>query len=359
MSTTMVSVKLAYIYENVDRHGNVRVYFWRGRGHPYVRLREPVGSAAFMARYEELRNATAAIPPGRPAITHGTWRWVGTQYLASVAFKRLDPVTQARRRAILERTYDEPVFPGSAETFADFPLSRMTTKALRVLRDRRPTPDSANNTVKVVRAVLKWAINEEHITANPARDLEMLSTPGEGFHCWTVEEIEKFEARHPVGSKARLALALLLYTGARRSDVVQLGRQHMKDGWITFRPHKGRTRHPVIIEIPILAELQEVIDATPMVGSMTFLVTQHGKPFTSNGFGNWFKDRCREAGLPHCSAHGLRKAGATRAAENGATPHALMSIFGWSSVKMAETYTRAVRRKKLASDSMPLLRTKS
>jgi hypothetical protein len=52
-------------------------------------------------------------------------------------------------------------------------------------------------------------------------------------------------------------------------------------------------------------------------GDLTFLVTKHGKPFTANGFGNWFRDRCDEARLPQCSAHGLRKAGATIAAENG------------------------------------------
>jgi integrase len=47
-------------------------------------------------------------------------------------------------------------------------------------------------------------------------------------------------------------------------------------------------------------------------------VTQYGRAFTVAGFGNRFRDRCHEAGLPHCTAHGLRKAGATIAAENGA-----------------------------------------
>jgi hypothetical protein len=33
---------------------------------------------------------------------------------------------------------------------------------------------------------------------------------------------------------------------------------------------------------------------------------------------------------------GLRKAGATVAAENGATPHQLMAIFGWNTLAQAE-----------------------
>jgi hypothetical protein len=53
--------------------------------------------------------------------------------------------------------------------------------------------------------------------------------PG-GFHSWTREEVEQFEARHLIGTKARLAMALLLYTGQRRSDVVLFGRQHVRDG---------------------------------------------------------------------------------------------------------------------------------
>ena len=44
------------------------------------------------------------------------------------------------------------------------------------------------------------------------------------------------------------------------------------------------------------------------------------------------------------------------AAENGATEHQLMSIFGWQTIKEAERYTKAARRKKMAGDAMPLLR---
>jgi len=44
------------------------------------------------------------------------------------------------------------------------------------------------------------------------------------------------------------------------------------------------------------------------------------------------------------------------AAENGATEHQLMAIFGWRTSKEAERYTKAARRKKMAGDAMPLLR---
>jgi integrase len=161
-----------------------------------------------------------------------------------------------------------------------------------------------------------------------------------------------FDGRIGHGSKARLALALLLYTGTRRSDVVQLGRQHLRDGWIKFRVYKNHTRKHVEVEVPVIPELQKVIDDTPGKGDLTFLVSVHGRPWANgDSFGNRFRDWCMAAGLPHCSSPGLKKAGATIAAEN-ATESQLMAIYGWSDLKMAALYTRKANRKRLARDAM-------
>jgi integrase len=168
-----------------------------------------------------------------------------------------------------------------------------------------------------IRRLFLWAIEHDLVEENPARDVRRLTHTSAGHHSWTMEEVEQFEVRHPVGSKARLALGLLLYTGARRSDVVLLGRQHVKGGWIKFIAQKNQRRRPVTVELPMPPALVSIIDAT-VTGTLTFLVTEYGRPFTAAGFGGWFRTRCDEAELPHCSAHSLRKAGAARAAENGA-----------------------------------------
>jgi integrase len=249
----------------------------------------------------------------------------------------------------------EPIAPGKSETFADFPIRRMTPKAIRVLRDRKAhLIEAGNGRLKAIRQVYAWASERDLVSTNPAREVAYLRSNSEGLHSWTVEEVELFEARHPIGSKARLALALLMYTGLRRSDLVKLGRQHVRDGWITIAVQKNRRRKPISIELPIIAVLQNVIAASP-TGDLTYLMTEFGRPFTANGFGNWFRRRCNEASLPQCSAHGLRKAGAARAAENGATTHELMAIFGWPTVKEAERYTRAAERKRLAGGATRLL----
>jgi integrase len=231
----------------------------------------------------------------------------------------------------------------------------MPTSKVRTLKDRKAsTPEAANARLKALRQIFVFGVNSDLVERNPARDVPYIRTGSQGFHTWTIEEVQQYEARHPVGTKARLALGLLLFTGQRRSDVVRFGRPHVKEGWLTFTQAKNQNRKPVTLSIPVLPELQAVLDATPST-NMTFLVTEFGRPFTSNGFGNRFRKWCDEAELLHVSAHGLRKAGAVIAAENGATERQLMAIFGWTTMKEAARYTRAARQKVLAASAMPLL----
>jgi integrase len=284
------------------------------------------------------------------------------RYFAECAdYLRLGGRTKRVCRGILEATFDEPIAPGSVKFFREFPLSRMTAEAVEVLRDRKLAfPEGANSRVKALRAVFKWAVRKKGhdgkplISQNPARDVAYLkSNNPSGFHTWTLDEVWRFEQQHVVGTKARLALALLLFTGQRRSDITRLGRQHIRDGKIFLTQFKGRNRKPKRLVLPILPTLQRIIDESP-TGEMTFLVNDYGRPFTDAGFGNWFHDRCVEAGIPG-RAHGLRKAGATIAANNGATAHQLMAIFGWDTLKMAEAYTRAADQERLAESAMHML----
>jgi len=167
--------------------------------------------------------------------------------------------------------------------------------------------------MKAIRAVFKWGVRKKGsdgkplAPGNPARDVPYLkSNNPSGYHTWSLDEVHQFEERHPIGTKARLALALFLCTGQRRSDITRLGRQHVRSGKLTFTQYKGRNRKPKRLTLPILPALQRIIDASPC-GEMTFLVNDLGRPFTDAGFGNWFRDRCVEASVPG-RAHGLRKA---------------------------------------------------
>lgn len=339
-------LKLRYLVEDVDRHGNVRLYV-RRPGKPKIRLRETPGTREFMEAYwaalnDNVVSTTSAISKKQP-LSKSSFQWLCAQYYGSAEFKALTVRTQYVRQLILDRICAKD---------GDKPYVLMQMRHVRKRRDElAATPESANAVVKALRRLFNFAIEYELAERNPAKDVPYLKSGSEGFHSWTIEEVNEFEECHPVGTKARLALAILLYTGQRRSDVVRLGPQHVKKGWLTLTQAKNRDRKPVTLSLPILPELRAVIDATP-IGNLAFLVTQFGKPFTANGFGNWFRKRCNEAGLPHCSAHGLRKAGAAIAAENGATERQLMAIFGWTTMKEAERYTRAARQKVLAASGI-------
>jgi integrase len=174
-----------------------------------------------------------------------------------------------------------------------------------------------------------------------------------GHTPWTNEDIE--QARHPTGTQARLAMAILLNTAGRREDAVRLGPQHCRYGRIRFTQAKNEHCNPVQVDIPIHPDLARVIEVTPS-GHLTFLVTAFSKPFSAAGFGNKFRTWCEEAGLPKLTAHGLRKAAATRLAEAGASPHEIMAVTGHQSLEEVERYTRAARRPQLADSGMDKLK---
>ena len=260
----MFVVKRRYVYEDVDRHGNVRVYFRRGNKGAKFRCREKLGTEAFDLTYHawlKRREAGDLRPAPARAPAPSTFRWLGLQYSNSVPFKQLDPGTQHVTRLILEKMFLEPIYPGAEELFADCPLSHFTTKAVRTLRDRvADRPEAANGRVRRLRSLFKWAINNGigDIASNPAREVTLLSAKrAGGFPAWTGDDVKRFEDRHAIGTKARLAFAILKHTGVRRSDLVTLGRQHVRDGWLRFRPFKGRNRSPLIRELKVLPELQQ------------------------------------------------------------------------------------------------------
>ena len=235
--------------EDTDRHGNVRVYY-RAQGMKKVRLRGVPWTPEFMAAYAEAQgnNATST----KAAIGAGTWRWLCVKYFSECPdFKRLDPRTRHVRRLILESTFNEPIAPGSSRYFRDMPLAKMTTDAVEVLRDRKLAfPEAANSRVKAIRQVFKFGVRKKVAPFNPARDVPYIRTGSSGYHTWTIEEVHQFEKHHPIGSKARLALALLAFTGQRRSDIVRLGKQHVVAAKLTFTQYKGRNRKPKKLTLP-------------------------------------------------------------------------------------------------------------
>lgn len=346
----MATFHLKFVVSDIDRYGTVRHYF-RQKGKPKIRLPAMPGSQEFMAAYQ-------AALEGRPLPTKrklrpqvgraapGTFHALVQAYYASAEWKRLDRGTKDWRRRILDEI---------AAVKGDAPVALMEPRHVRQMRDAKAeTPAAANNLVKALRALFGWAIEAEKANRNPAKDVKLIRYVSKGFHSWTLEEVKQFEDRYPVGTPARLALALLLYTTGRREDVVRLGPEHIRNGRLKYTQAKNEHRNPVYMDIPVHPDLAAIIAATPS-GQPTFLVTSWNRPFSAAGFGNKFREWCDGAGLPHCSAHGLRKATAARLAEKGATAHEIMAITGHKTLTEAERYTRAARQAGLADSAMSKL----
>jgi integrase len=322
-----------------DRHGKARVRF-RRRGFTCYIPGIP-WSPSFMEAYGKTLEGVKAQSTdiGVERTIPGSLDALCVSYYRSPDFHRLQASTQAVRRNVIERFRNEHGKKPIAS------LGRMHIKQL--IAAKSDTPHAANNLLKILRVLLAHAVDIDMIASNPAIDVERYASKGEGIHTWTEREVAQFETHHPIGSKARLALALMLYTAARRSDAVRLGWQHLQTDTIAFRQHKT----DAALVIPIHPELAEVLTATPR-DNLTFLVTELGKPFTAAGFGNWFRDRCDEAGLPQCSAHGLRKCAATRLADAGCSLHQVMAITGHRSMSEVARYTKAADQARLAREAM-------
>ena len=216
-----------------------------------------------------------------------------------------------------------------------------------IIGAKAATPEAANNLLKVLRVILSYAVSVGMIASNPATGVRKYRSRSEGFHSWSEDEIAQFEKRHEMGARARLAFALLLYTAQRRSDVIRMGWQHVQSDVIAVRQEKTGTA----LMIPLHPDLKLALASVPRT-NMTFLMTEKGAPFTPAGFGNWFRDQCNAAGLPQCSAHGLRKAEATRLANVGCSTDQIKAITGHRSLAEVAHYTRAADQQRLARQAL-------
>jgi integrase len=338
-----------YVQGFFDRHGKARFYFRRA-GFKAVALPGLPWSPDFMAAYE-VALAGQPAPIASERVKAGTIRALAVSYYNSIGFRSMKVSTQSVYRNILDRFCTEKDKDGHehGDKRAATLQREHIVKLMAALANK---PDGANGLRKVLRAMMKHAVEIGLRADDPTRDVKALRSKSKlGFHRWTEAEIAQFEVRHPIGTKARLALALGLYTGQARQDVVAMGPQHVRDEVLTWIRGKTERTTGTELAIPIHPTLRAIIDATPS-GHLTFLVTEFGRPFAVAGFGNWFREQCDMANLHHCSFHGLRKSASVRLAEAGCTPHEIAAITGHASLKEIVRYTNTVDRKRLARAAM-------
>lgn len=336
-----------WVSEYRDRHGKPR-YRFRRKGYATYHFAALPGTAAFMAEYRDCCDGKTAtrIEPGRDRPIPGSIDDLCARYYRSPAWLGIPSESTKRTyRGVIERFRAK---------HGDKPVRRIKVNHLdAIFGSMAQTPAAANNLRKLIKRLFRYAVKIDMIKTDPAILTDRFKAKSTGFHTWTESEIAQFEAYHPPGTKAGLAMALLLYTGQRRSDVIVMGRQHIQDGRLRIRQLKTGKN----LKIPIHSKLRQAIDAMPP-GQMTFLETAYGKPFSAAGFGNWFRDRCNEAGLPHCTSHGLRKAMSRRIAEGGLSHSVGKSITGHDTDQEYSNYAAAADQSALADIAMANLETR-
>jgi integrase len=315
-------------------------HYFRRKGMPVIPLPGVVGSAEFMQAYQD---ALGAAPKSKPLDANkrnkpGSIGAALAEYYGSQSFRSLTGGTPAQRRSILERF---------REQHGHLTLATLPKEFLVALLDMM-APNPARLSLRALRHFLRWAEDRRLIRQDPTLGIRIRPPKSDGHHTWTESEIAQYESTHPVGSKARLALALGLYTAQRRSDVIRIGRQHIRDGVLIVRQQKTGTA----LTIPVHTELARIIDETP-IGHLTLLTTRFGRSYRDNNFSDQFRAWCGDAGLPqHCVFHGLRKAAARRLAEAGCTAHEIAAMTGHKSLREVEHYTRAADQARLAKAAM-------
>ena len=360
----------------------------------------------FTSEYQRLMasvaNNTLSLPIKAAHARHLDYSGAGSigtlalAYFKSDAFTRLGRRTAHMRRLFIETClqtlHPEPMADGKPAEFRMWHIDDVSKDTARDLRSALKYERTANGRplkkggdldnwrdvrMWAMRAMFAWAVDKPYrwsegksqrrVNGNPFQRLGDLCQDKNGHRTWEQDDFDTMMAflTREQRWEDRLALALMRYTLVRRSDVVRLGKDFIKNLaarganapalYLRFKEWKGSTskterRQNKERTIPILPELQQIIDTTP--GAMErrwFLPSREGDShLTDAHFGSRFNQLCSDAGLPEGSTcHGIRKFAATRMAENNASAKVIAAWGGWEDLRNVIGYTKAADNKKL------------
>lgn len=345
MGRIMTKIKLRYVNEYRDRTGKLRRYFRRGK----VKGTLPglVGSVEFMEAYQQfLGSQIPAKAPASVKSEHTLGRLI-TDFYASRPFLNLKPSSRKTYKFVLE-----PIAKAHGHRSAAHMTFKHADKIIQEIGAKRPA--MGNLTKKVLGKLMKYAVKAGWRDDNPINGHGIESFRIGTHHTWTEGELKAYETKWPLGTRERLAYALLLYTGQRVGDVATMKRADIADGLIHVIQEKTGTE----LYVPITPELDRALKAGPTRG-LTLIGTATGQPISADGLSALVRKARHDAGLPpKCKPHGLRKAAMRRLAEHDATSKQIMAVSGHKTSKEVDRYTEAANQKRLARAGMAKLAIK-
>ena len=264
IARTMPRHRPPFLQRRVSRHGVTAWYVRIGKG-PLIRIRAAFGTPEFDVEYQAAVSGNARAQKDTAARTStkvGTLAWLIERYRETAAWAELRPATRRNRDNHFRR-----VIANAGQQ----PYRAITQTVIEKGKERRAaTPAQARNYLDAVRGLFRWAKDAKLVGTDPTDGVRNPKRKkGKGFLKWTEGDVEKYYARWPLGTRQRVWVDVLMYTGGRRGDAVTIGRQHVnKNGICTFVTEKSGELVPVTI--PILPVLQRTLDAGP-TGDLAFI----------------------------------------------------------------------------------------
>jgi integrase len=333
MGQNVAVLKLRYVNEYRDRQGKLRRYFRRG-GKRAI-LPGEVGSDEFMAAYQA---CLADDKPVRTGKVEGSLGLLIPEYYGSRPFHDLKKSSQKVYRYALE-----PIAKAHGHRTAQI-THKQASKLIEEIGAQKP--GMANLTKSVLQKLFKYAVKAGWRDDNPIIGIDRFKAGK--HHTWTEGELRTFEARWPLGTRQRLAYALLLYTGQRVGDVAKMVRADIVDGEL----HVIQDKTGAELHLPIVPDLDRAMKAYPANG-LALIGAPNGRPMTRPGLSAMMRNAIKEAGLPaKCVSHGLRKAALRRLAEGGKTGKQIAAVSGHKTLREIERYTDAADQRRLAQDAL-------
>ena len=233
------------LHRQRTRHGKTVWYVRDGHG-PRVRLRAEFGSPEFEVEYQ-VAISGQAVERGKKGAAVGSLMWLFDRYRETVAWSGL-----SWQRGVSAKTSCKGVLKQAGYE----PATAIKRAHIVAGRNRRAaTPATSKHFLDAMRGLFRWALDAGHVKVDPTLGVKnpTLSKKGGGFPVWTEDDVARYEARWPIGTKERVWLDVLAFTGLRRGDAVQLGRQHVRDGVATIRTEKTGVTVTIVSILPTLA----------------------------------------------------------------------------------------------------------
>ncbi len=329
----------------------------RVEGKPNQKIRINVGMEhpKFSEHYWSAREGVELPSEPETTATRRSIQWLTDKYL--IHLERMckagqaSPLTLRQRKSLLIRLCQQKTAGG--DQYGIMSLNAPTSAFVAARDTRASTPAEADNMMKAARAMYQWACDVGHSENNPVAGVKKIHRSKGGAIAWTANDLRKFKETHPPGTMPHLALTLHMFTAARSSDAIWLGRKQEFDShgirWLGWQPKK---RGAALVEIPLAQPLRDAISAVARIGE-SYLLNGHGNPFKSpDSYRNWFRKRCDEADLKNVSSHGIRKALAELLAEEGCSEHQIMAVLSHTQPSTSAIYTKGAERRALAADAM-------